>query len=221
MLQDKVSSLKKEIIYQANTVKSMINLSCSGLFERDVTKLDRVFELEDSVNLKEMEIEEMTTSLIALYQPEARLLRTILMILKINNDLERIGDLAVNIAKNSDYLISKDPIKPYIDLPQMAKETQEMLNDVINAFINGDVELSQQICLRDDIVDNYKDQIYRVLITYMISEPSTIKRALHITNVAQCLERIADLSTNIAEDNIYICEGKVIKHHSDEEMDVE
>ncbi len=216
MLLEKVEKIKKEIIYQANLVKSMVELSCSGLFEKDKNKLDKVFELELLVNRRELKIDDSITTVIALYNPEAKFLRTILMALKINNDLERIGDLAVNIAKNADYLIKKAQIKKYIDLPQMAKEVLKMLSDVIDAFIEGKIEMSKEICFRDDTIDDFKDQIYRILITYMISEPSTIKRAIHLINVAQCLERIADLTTNIAEGNIYIYEGKNIKHHLEE-----
>ena len=213
MLLEKVENIRKEIIYQANFVKSMVKLSYEGLFEKDNSKLNKVLEMENLVNKRELEIEDSSTAVIALYNPEAKLLRTILMALKINNDLERIGDLAVNISKNAAYLIQKEQIKKYIDLPQMANEVFKMLNDTIEAFVDEKVEMSKDICIRDDIIDDFKDQIYRILITYMIDEPSTIKRAIHLINIAQCLERIADLTTNIAESNIYIYKGKIIKHH--------
>lgn len=217
MLTEKVEQLKKQLIDMAGIVENMIDSSCEGLFENNMKQLDLVFELEEKVNVLEIEIENETTSLIALFQPEARNLRSLLMIMKINNDLERIGDLAINIAKNANYLIETDKIKPFVDLPPMAKATKKMLHQTIQAFIDENPEQSHSVCLQDDVVDNLKDQIYRVLITYMISEPSTIKRAIHLMNIAQCLERIADLSTNIAEDNIFLCEGKMIKHHNDEE----
>ena len=135
------------------------------------------------------------------------------MILKMNNDLERIGDLAVNIAESSLFLMGKPPVKPLIDLPRMAEEVMLMLRNSILAFINEDTELAIEVCKHDDMVDALRDQIYRELITYMMSDPSTIERALHLMRISRNLERIADLATNICEDAIYTAEGKVIKHH--------
>ena len=136
------------------------------------------------------------------------------MISKMNNDLERMGDLAVNIAENAEYLIKKPAIKQYHNLPTMAEQTKEMLHDAITAFISEDRKLADKVCESDDVVDDLNEQIYRVLITYMMEDPKIIKRALKINKIAASLERIADLSTNIAEETIYIAIGQDIKHQT-------
>ncbi len=217
MLSEKIEELKKNIIEEANLVETMIELSLDGLLKKDSSKLEKVFELEEQINSREIEIEEEVISLIALYQPEAKNLRTIIMILKMNNDLERIGDLAINIVQSAQYLIRKPFIKKLINLPAMAEETQKMLKNSITAFIDENTDMAKQVCIDDNIVDDLKEHIYRVLITYMIDDPTTIKRAFHINKISSNLERIADLSTNIAEDTIYMAKGTVIKHKA--EMD--
>ncbi|MBN1327131.1 MAG: phosphate signaling complex protein PhoU [Candidatus Cloacimonetes bacterium] len=215
MIIEAIQELKKAVIEQANLVELMIATSVEGLLERDESKLENVFKLEDKINHRELEIEEDSISLIALQKPEAKNLRIILMIIAMNNDLERMGDLAVNIAKRSQYLIRKPFIKKLINIPTMAEETQKMLRNTIKAFVEEDVQLAKQVCIDDDIVDDLREQIYRLLITYMIDDPATIKRAFNINSISANLERIADLSTNIAEETIYIAKGTVIKHHTD------
>ncbi len=215
MLKQKIEELKKAVIEQANQVDLMIKLSIDGLLEKDNSKLKEVLEIEELVNINEVKIEEEVVTLIALQKPEAKNLRTILMILKMNNDLERMGDLAENITQSAEYLIRKPFIKKLINLPAMAQVTMNMVKQSIDAFINEDEKLATQVCIDDDIVDDLKEQIYRVLITFMTSDPTTIKRAIHINKIASNLERIADLSTNIAEDTIYIAKGTVIKHQAD------
>ncbi len=215
MIKENIQELKKSIIEQANKVELMIQYSMKGLLDRDETILDQVFQLEEEINKRELEIEEEATSLIAMQKPEAKNLRVILMIIAMNNDLERMGDLAVNIAKRAQYLIQKPFIKKLINIPTMAQETLNMLRNSITSFIDEDVKLARQVCIADDIVDNLKEEIYRVLITYMVDNPNTIKRAFNLNNISSNLERIADLSTNIAEETIYMTEGRVIKHHSE------
>jgi phosphate transport system protein len=212
MLAQKIIDLKKRIIDQANIVQNMLAIAFQGINKRDTSVFDELYKLEDTVNQNEIEIDEICTQLIALHQPEAKNLRTILMILKMNNDLERMGDLVVNISKSGKYIISKPEIKKLIDLPRMAEEVAKMLKDSIKAFINEDPDTSREVCKNDDIVDDYKEHIFRVLITYMIEEPTTIKRAFNILMISQNLERIADLATNIAEETIFMTDGKIIKH---------
>lgn len=216
MLQEKIVELKKSVIEMANLVESMIDNSVQGLLTKDPERIRLVHEYEEKVNRKEIEIEENCITLIALHQPEAKNLRTLIMILKINTDLERMGDLTVNIAQSADYLIKRPFIKKLINIPTMAEETRKMVQQTIQAFLSEDVEMARQVCINDDVVDELKEQTYRLLITYMIDDPATIKRAIHINKVASNLERIADLSTNIAEDSIFISEGRVIKHHQEE-----
>jgi phosphate transport system protein len=213
MFYEKLNRLKEKIIEQGNLVESMIEKSIRGLLNKDKALLLEVLQVDEPrTNEMEIEIDEMCISLIARFQPEARDLRTIIMILKMNNDLERIGDMAVNISESALYLIERPQIKPMIDLPKMAEETIQMLKDGIDSFIKSDAKLAKSVCERDDIVDAYRDQILRELITYMISDPTTIERAIHIERISRNLERIADLATNIGEDVVYIVEGKIIKH---------
>jgi phosphate transport system protein len=213
MFYEKLNRLKEKIIEQGNLVESMIEKSIRGLLNKDKALLLEVLQVDEPrTNEIEIEIDEMCINLIARFQPEARDLRTIIMILKMNNDLERIGDMAVNISESALYLVERPQVKPMIDLPKMAEETIQMLKDGIDSFIKGDAKLAKSVCERDDIVDAYRDQILRELITYMISDPTTIERVIHIERISRNLERIADLATNIGEDVVYIVEGKIIKH---------
>ncbi len=217
MFEKELINLKKEIINYALHVEKMIEKSLKGLLEKKDSFLKEVIEKDENfANETEIKIDEMGISAIAKYEPKAKNLRSVLMILKINNDLERMADHAVNIAESALFLIERPQVKPYIDLPRMAEETVKMLKDSIDSFIDENPELAKSVCERDDIVDSLRDQIVRELITYMISDPSTIERALHLIKIAQNLERIADLATNICEDVIFIVKGKIIKHHKEE-----
>ncbi|CUS76977.1 phosphate transport system protein [Candidatus Kryptonium thompsonii] len=213
MFYEKLNKLKEKIIEQGNLVESMIEKSIRGLINKDKALLLEVIQIDEPrTNEAEIEIDEMCINLIARFQPTAQDLRTIIMILKMNNDLERIADMAENISESALFLIERPMVKPLIDLPKMAEETMRMLKDSIDSFIKNDPKLAKSVCERDDVVDAYRDQILRELVTYMISDPTTIERALHLERISINLERIADLATNIGEDVIYIVEGKVIKH---------
>jgi len=217
MLEEKLNELKKKLVEEAGLAEDMVKKSIEGLIEKRKKILEKVIkEYEPKMNKLEIELDELCTNLIALYQPEAGNLRTILMILKMNNDLERIGDLAVNISESALFLIERPLVKPLIDIPRMAEETIDMLKKAVDSFINKDAKLAKSVCERDAIVDNLREQILRELITYMSSNSSTIERSIHLIRISRCLERIADLSTNICEDVIFMVEGKVIKHHKDE-----
>ena len=216
MLEQKLNELKNEIINYAFHVEKMIEKSIKGLLEKREDLLKEVIEKDENFsNEMEIKIDELCITLMAKYEPKAKNLREILMILKINNDLERMADHAVNIAESALFLIPRPQVKLYIDLPRMAELTMKMLKDSINSFIEEKDELAKNVCERDDIIDNLRNQIVRELITYMISDPTTIERALHIIRISQNLERIADLTTNICEDVIFITKGKIIKHHQD------
>ena len=216
-MTEKINILKKKLIDMASLAEDMVKNSIKGLIEKRKEILEKVIkEYEPKMNELEIELDELCTNLIALYQPKAGNLRTILMILKMNNDLERVGDLAVNISESALYLIERPPVKPLIDIPRMAEESIDMLKNAIDSFINKDAELAKSVCEKDTIVDGLRDQVLRELITYMSSDPTTIERAIHLIRISRSLERIADLSTNICEDVIFMVEGKVIKHHKDE-----
>lgn len=217
MFEERMNELKKEIIGYALHVEKMIEKSIKGLLEKKREALREIIEKDEIyANDEEIKIDEMCITTIAKYSPRAKDLREILMILKINNDLERMADHAVNIAESALFLIERPQVKPYIDLPRMADEIIKMLRDSINSFIEEDAELARNVCERDDVVDNLRDQIVRELITYMMSDPSTIERALHLIRISRNLERIADLATNICEDVIFAVKGKIIKHHKEE-----
>lgn len=214
MLDDRINALKKAIIEYATVVQAAVEKSVRGLIERDGALLEKVMRIDEArANRYEIEIDEMCTTLIATQQPKATDLRTILMILKINSDLERIADHAVNIAQSARELIARPPGKPLIDIPRMADAVVSMISDAIKSFIDSDPVMAKKICERDSIIDALRDQIIRELITHMISDPSKIERSLHLLNVSKNLERIADLSTNIGEDVIFLVEARVIKHH--------
>lgn len=217
MLDEKINELKKTLIAYAELVQSMVEKSTKGLLEKNEILLKQVIEMDEPrANEYEIKVDEMCTTLIVTLQPKAIDLRTILMILRMNNDLERIGDHAVNISQSALVLIEQPLVKPFIDIPRMAEEVKHMINDAIVSFINKDSHLAKKVCERDGVVDSLRDQIIRELITYMISDPSTIQRSLHIMNVSKNLERIADLSTNICEEVIFLVDARVIKHHHEE-----
>ena len=220
MLEEKLIELKKELIDNAMLVETMVSKSVSGLLKRDKAALLEVMEKDEpKANAYEIEMDELCTNLIAQYQPKGKSLRAALMILKMSNDLERMGDHAVNIVESALYLIERPQVKPLDDIPKMGELTTKMLKDGINSFINEDALLARSVCIMDDGVDDLKDKIFRELTALMSSDPATIDRALHLLRISGNLERIADLSTNICEDVMYLVEGRVIKHHSSDEKE--
>jgi phosphate transport system protein len=220
MIEEKLVELKKELIEYAMLVETMVSKSISGLIKRDKAALMNVMQNEEpKANAYEIEMDELCTNLIAQYQPKAKNLRMILMALKMSNDLERMGDHAVNIVESALYLIERPQVKPLVDIPKMGDFTSKMLQNSINSFINEDAALAKSVCLMDDSVDDLKDKIFQELSALMASDPATIERSLHLLRISGNLERIADLSTNICEDVMYLVEGRVIKHHKDENMD--
>lgn len=217
MLQDRIKELKKEIIEYGALIEDMITRSISGLTDRKKAPLSEVIDvMEPATNEREINIDDLCTTAIAQYQPRARALRVVLMIFKMNSDLERMGDHVANIADSGLFLISHTPVKPLVDIPRMAEETVKSLNDAVTSFINEDAALAQEVCERDYIIDALQNQIFRELVTFMSSDPTTIERSLHLIRIANNLERVADLSTNICEDVIFMAEGRVIKHHFEE-----
>ena len=213
MLKAKMIELMEKITYESNLVEKMVNTTIEGLLEASTEKLENALEYENLINNLEMEIEEMCISMISLYQPAAKNLRTIVSIIKMNSDFERMGDLFVNIIEAARFLTEQPAMKKYLAVPNMAKETVKMLNDALKAFMNEDVHLANDVCAYDDVIDAYCEQIARELITYMLSDPKYIERALQLMAISKNLERIADHCTNIAEYTIFITEGRVVKHN--------
>ncbi len=213
MLKQSLDALKEKLMESASLVEGMIEKSISGLTNKDEALLSEVIEQDEPMeNDLEIQIDEACICLIARYQPQAKDLRTILMVLKMNNDLERMADEAVNISESALFLIDRPEVKPLIDIPRMADEAAKMLKDSLKALMDEDIPLAHAVCDRDDIVDGLRDQILRELITYMTSDPSVIEPAMRLIRISRSLERIADLATNVSEDVIYMSEGKLIRH---------
>lgn len=213
-LEEEISKLKKMLLEMATSVEEMIAKSIKALKDRNMIMAEEVIKSDAKINEMEIEIDNQCIKILALYQPEAEDLRTVSMIMKINNDLERIGDHAVNIAEKTIYLADKPPVKPFIDIPRMADKAIQMLQESLDAFVNKDAKLAIEVCKSDDEVDALEPQIVRELVTYMIADPQTIDRSLTIILIAREIERVADLATNIAEDTYYIVSGKSLKHHA-------
>ncbi|MBI4353215.1 MAG: phosphate signaling complex protein PhoU [Candidatus Omnitrophica bacterium] len=215
---EELKSLKERLLQMADTAQEMIGLAVKSLAERKEELTKEVFVLEDRVNHIEIEIEEEVLRLLALRQPAAGDLRLLTAVLKINNDLERIADQAVNIAEIAADLLKQPPLKPLIDIPQMARLAQRMVKNSLDAFVNHNPLLAKQVCVDDDEVDKINDQIFRELLTYMMQDPKSINRAVDLILVSRNIERVADHATNISEDVIFIEQGKNIKHHIQEEQ---
>ncbi len=213
--QRELEELKENLLKMATLVEGTIHDAVHSLVKRDSDLANQIFEREKQINEMELLIDDMCLKLLARRQPMAVDLRFITSAMKITTDLERMGDQAVNIAERAISLNQEPQLKPYIDLPRMADIAQSMVKDVLDAFVQRDVTLARSVCERDDLVDGLNDQVFRELLTYMMSDPKTITRAVHLMIVARCLERIADHATNIAEDVIFMVEAKVIKHHAD------
>jgi len=214
ILKDKIIALKGDLLEFASLVEKMIEESIAGLLKKDTKLLKEVIEQQEpKANKFEIVIGERCVELIAQFQPKVKELRTILMVMQMNNDFERMGDHAVNIAESSLFLIERPAVKPLIDIPRMAELSINMLKDSLRSFTDEDSKLAMSVCKRDSEVDALGEQVLRELITFMSADTSTIERSLQLLRIARNLERIGDLSTNICEDTIFIAEGKVIKHN--------
>jgi phosphate transport system protein len=213
---DELKSLKERLLEMAARAEEQIGLAVRSLKDRQQAQACEVLDKEGAINRLDIEVDEMAMRLLALRQPLAADLRFITAAMKISADLERIGDLAVNIAERTLELLTYPELKPLIDIPRMAELAQAMVRDALNAFISGDADLARDVCLRDDLVDKLNAQIFRELLTYMIEDPQTITVAVDLILVGRHLERIADHATNIGEDVIYMVKGKTIKHHIEE-----
>jgi len=209
-----LAALRKNLIQMASVVETSIANAVKSLIERDSELARLVVQSDEKVDALELEIDKQCVDLLALRQPLAIDLRFITSSIKITNNLERMGDLAVNIAERVIPLCQEPQLKPLIDIPRMATITQTMVKDSIDAFVNKDTDLARSVYERDSTVDALNDQIFRELLTYMMQAPGNITRAVHLILISRHLERIADHSTNIAEEVVYIVKAKVVKHRS-------
>jgi len=215
--EDDLRALKNRLLSMGALVEERARQAVQALMERRMELAEQVIAGDQEVNDLQIEIDDRCLKLLALQQPMASDLRLITAAMKINADLERIGDQAVNIAENANQLLSQPPLKPLLDLPRMAEIAQQMTRDSLDAFVHRDSALARKVLERDDEVDQLKDQNFRVLLTYMMADPGTIERALGLILVSRNLERIADHATNIAEDVIFLVEAKDVRHHHVEE----
>jgi phosphate transport system protein len=214
--QEELETLKTRLLEMGGLAEEQVRTAVRGLVDRDHDAVERVLRGDEPLNHLHIEIDSRCFTLLALYQPMAADLRTIVAAVKINTDLERVGDLAVNIAEAARRYGSHPPVKKLIDIPRMATLAQSMLRDALDAFVRRDVDLAQQVLNEDDRLDDLKTQIFRELLTYMLQDPGTIEPALDLILVSRHLERIGDHATNVAEDVIFIVSARDVRHHSQE-----
>ena len=212
VLYKELVTLRNNILRLGSLVETAIRDSVKALVERESSIAKKVIARDKQINKLDVSIDEECIKLLALGQPKARDLRFIATTLKITTDLERMGDLAVNIAKRAIELNKEPQLKPYIDIPRMAEIAQEMVKDSLDAYVRGCTSLPYNVIKKDDEIDTLMEQVFNELLLYMIQDPHTISRAIRISYVSKYLERIADHATNIAEMVIYMCKGKLVRH---------
>lgn len=207
-----LAQLKEQLLRMGSMVEQQIQRALQALVDRDSDLAQLVVERDHTVNNLDVTIDDACIRLLALHQPTAGDLRFITTAMKISSELERMGDLADNIAHRALELNEEPQLKPYIDIPRMGNWTMRMVQDCLNAFVNSDSTLARKVCGDDDFVDDVNEQLFRELLSFMMENPRTITRAIRLTFVAKSLERIADHATNIAELVVYMVEGKNIRH---------
>lgn len=211
-LDHELNDLKERLLKMASLAEESIAKAIKSLVKRDSALAQETIEEDTQIDLLEVDINNLSLKLLALKQPMANDLRFITSAMKISAHLERIGDQAVNIAERSLELITQPLLKPLIDIPRMAELAQEMVKNSIGFLINNDISSVEELWKAENVVDDLNTQIFRELLTYMIEDPKTIKRAIALILVGRHLERIADLSTDITEEVVYAVNGKNIKH---------
>ena len=214
--QAELEQLKTRLLEMGGLAEEQVRLAVKALVDRDRDLIARVLIGDGPLNALHIEVDNRCFMLLALYQPMAVDLRAIVAAVKINTDLERVGDLAINIAEAARLYIGHAPVKKLIDIPRMATIAQGMLRDALDAFVRRDTELAQHVLNEDDALDSLKTQIFRELLTYMLQDPSTIEPALDLILISRHLERIGDHATNIAEDVIFMVSARDVRHHADE-----
>ncbi len=211
-LHQGLDKIRQDLLRMGAEVEKMIDDSMRSLVERDDELAEAVIQQDLEVDRLEKTVDEECHQMLATQQPTAIDLRFLVAVMKITNDLERMGDSAVNIAKSAAQINAEPPLKPYIDLPAMARIAAEMVRDSLDSLVRRDVNLALDVCDRDDRIDSLYKQLFRELLTFMIESPDTVGRALHLLLVAKNVERIGDHATNVAEDVIYYVEGRDIRH---------
>jgi phosphate transport system protein len=209
---EELSDLKSRLLEMSTLAESLVRQAVEALRERDEKKAESVILGDRALDALEVEVDDACIHLLALHQPMAGDLRLITMAMKICNDLERVGDHAVNIAHTVTHLVDAPPFARLPEIEEMARFASEMLSDALDHFVRGDAEGAREVCARDDRVDALHDSMFRILLTHMMEEPRNISPAMNLFLVSRNLERIADLATNIAEDVVFLVEGRTIRH---------
>ena len=210
--EDALDTLKECLVRMAGLAEEQVALAVQALLAKDVDRADAVIERDPRIDDLEMSVDDQAIQLLALQQPMARDLRFITMAMKIGNDLERVGDHAVNIAQNVRFLAEAPPLPRLPEIEEMSSLATEMLNDALDAFVRADAALALTIGERDDRVDELHENVFRIVLTHMMEDSRKIGAGMDMILVSRNLERIADLATNIAEDVVFMVEGRSIKH---------
>jgi phosphate transport system protein len=211
--QEELNALQARLLEMGGLAEERVRVAIQGLVTRDTNLLDTVLRGDEPLNDLHIEIDNRSFTLLALYQPMATDLRGIVAAVKINTDLERVGDLAVNIAEAARRYCAHPPVKKLIDIPQMGDIAQAMLRDALDSFVRRDTRLAQQVLNEDDRLDGLKTQVFRELLTYMLNDPVTVEPALDLILISRHLERIGDHATNVAEDVIFMVSALDVRHH--------
>ena len=210
--REELEALQGRLLEMGGLAEERVRAAVQGLVARDGTLFDKVLIGDEPLNQLHVEIDNRCFRLLALHQPMATDLRAIVAAVKINTDLERVGDLAINIAEAAVRYLSHPPVKALIDIPRMADIAQRMLRDALDAFVRRDTTLAQQVLDADDALDALKTQVFRELLTYMLADPHTIEPSLDLILISRHLERIGDHATNVAEDVIFMVSARDVRH---------
>jgi len=210
--QEELEALKERLLAMGGLAEERVRVAVNGVTDRDGEALHAVMTGDEPINDFHIEIDDRCFKLLALHQPMAADLRTIVAAVKINTDLERVGDLAVNVAEAGKRYLQHPPVKPLIDIPRMGNIAQEMLRDALDAFVRRDVGLAEAVLAKDDDLDGLKTQIFRELLTFMLQDTATIEPALDLILISRHLERIGDHATNVAEDVIFMVSARDVRH---------
>jgi phosphate transport system protein len=212
--QEQLSGLKQLLLAMGGLAEERVRLAMQGLAERDAGVIDEVLNGDMPVNAMHIEIDDLCLKLLALHSPMAADLRAIMAAIKINSDLERVGDMAVNIGEAARRYAAHPPVKKLIDIPRMGTTAQSMLRDALDSYVRGDIQLAQRVLEEDDKLDTLKTQVFRELLNFMLQDVSTIEPALDLILISRHLERIGDHATNVAEDVIFMVSGRDVRHQA-------
>jgi phosphate transport system protein len=210
--QEELELLKKHLLTMGGIAEEQVRAAIGALVNRERDPLAEIEASDEPINRLQVEIDSLAFRLLALHQPMAVDLRDIVGAIKINSDLERVGDLAVNIAQAAERYLDHPPVKPLIDLPRMARIAQQMLREALDSYVRRDIDLAQAVLAQDDDLDDLKTQVFRELLTYMLENPATIAPSLELILISRHLERIGDHATNIAEDVIFMVSALDVRH---------